>query len=227
MDKVYRIISPQQSSGAMDTEKNTDWNKCEICQQVTGEVLKCPADSKRPTGGVGYKTLTDNLLAFKKIKCLPTGMFPWLNESQDIEGTLRSHKAKWHDTCRLKYNKTELQRATKRKESPIENCDVPPNKYTRQRSIPDVAEQCFFCGKPAKASESLHHASTLDLDAHVRQCALQLQDQDLLAKLSAGDLIALEAKHHLQCLVFLYNRVRKMQKKDLLSKTGVTVIIRA
>ena len=64
MDKVYRIISPQQSSGAMDTEKNTDWNKCEICQQVTGEVLKCPADSKRPTGGVEYKTLTDNLLAF-------------------------------------------------------------------------------------------------------------------------------------------------------------------
>jgi len=69
-----------------------------------------------------------------------------------------------------------------------EHTDVPPNKYVY--TIPEVAEQCFFCGKPAKASESLHHASTLDLDAHVRQCALQLQGQNLLAKLSAGDLIA-------------------------------------
>ena len=62
-------------------------------------------------------------------------------------------------------------------------------------------EQCFFCGKPAKASESLHHASTFGLDARVRQC--------LLAKLSVGDLIALEAKYHVQCLVSLYNRARQ------------------
>ena len=70
-------------------------------------------------------------------------------------------------------------------------------------------EQCFFCGKPAKASESLHHALTFGLDARVRQCALQLQDQCLLAKLSVGDLIALEAKYHVQCLVSLYNRARQ------------------
>ena len=69
----------------------------------------------------------------------------------------------------------------------------------------------FFCEKPAKASEQLHHASTFGLDARVRECALELQDQGLLAKLSAGDLIAQEAKYHAQCLVSLYNRARKVK----------------
>ena len=32
-----------QESGA---EKDTDWDKCVICQQITIEVLKCPAASK-------------------------------------------------------------------------------------------------------------------------------------------------------------------------------------
>ena len=60
----------------------------------------------------------------------------------------------------------------------------------------------------------MHHASTFGLDARVRQCALQLQDQSLLAKLSAGDLIALEAKYHAQCLVSPYNRARQTKGSD-------------
>ena len=62
--------------------------------------------------------------------------------------------------------------------------------------------------------QSLHHASTFGLDARVRQCALQLQDQSLLAKLSTSDLIALEAKYHVKCLVSLYNRVRQTRGSD-------------
>ena len=47
-----------------------------ICQEITGEVLKCPANSKRRLDGAGYKTLADNSLAFKKIDCLPPNMAP-------------------------------------------------------------------------------------------------------------------------------------------------------
>ena len=66
-----------------------------------------------------------------------------------------------------------------------------------------------------KVSESLHHASTFGLDARVRQCALQLQDQNLLAKLSAGDLIAMErAKYHNQCLISLYNGASRQTKES-------------
>ena len=216
MDKVYRIANPQQpNTPAAVAEKDTDWDKCVLCQEITGEVLKCPADSKRSMDGAGYKSLADNLLAFKKIDCLPSSILSRMKEGQDIEETLRSHKARWHDSCRLQYNKTKLQRAVKRKAPSAESADA-PKKYTRQCSVQnsDETEQCFFCGKPAKASESLHHASTFGLDARVRECALQLQDQNLLAKLSTGDLIALEAKYHVQCLVSLYNRARQTKGSD-------------
>ena len=54
----------------------------------------------------------------------------------------------------------------------------------------------------------MHRASTLELDARVRHCALQLQDKPLLAKLSAGDMVAQDAEYHVKCLVSLYNRAR-------------------
>ena len=38
---------------------------------------------------------------------------------------------------------------------------------------------------------------------------MKLQDKTLLAKLSAGDLIAQDAMYHLCCLVSLYNRARE------------------
>ena len=103
------------------------------------------------------------------------------------------------DSCHLQYNKSNFQWDAKWKAHPGSNEEVTPSKkYTRRCLIKTSAEkeQCFFCGKPAIASEPLRHASTFGLDTCVRQCALQLQDQGLWAKLSEGYLIALEAKYH-------------------------------
>ena len=50
--------------------------------------------------------------------------------------------------------------------------------------------------------------STLGLDNRVRECASLLNDEKLIAKLSGGDLIALEAKHHTQCLSMLYRKAQ-------------------
>ena len=43
---------------------------------------------------------------------------------------------------------------------------------------------------------------------------MKLQDQKLLARLSAGDLIAQDAMYHLQCLFALYNRARETKASD-------------
>ena len=67
----------------------------------------------------------------------------------------------------------------------------------------------LLCGKPATTGKSLCKASTFGMDVRVRQCAVKLQDKQLLAKLSAGDLIAQDALYHLPCLVSLYNRARE------------------
>lgn len=42
----------------------------------------------------------------------------------------------------------------------------------------------------------------------------ELQDPALLAKLSAGDMIAIEAKYHLSCLNLLYSRARQSSKTE-------------
>ncbi len=43
---------------------------------------------------------------------------------------------------------------------------------------------------------------------------MKLQNKQLLAKLSAGDLIAQDALYHLPCLVSLYNRARETASQD-------------
>ena len=41
--------------------------------------------------------------------------------------------------------------------------------------------------------------------ARVKRCAIKLQDEKLIGKLSSGDLVALDARYHAKCLVKLYN----------------------
>ena len=57
----------------------------------------------------------------------------------------------------------------------------------------DKTDICFFC-ETMSSSELLHEMSTFHLDSRVKKCALVLQDERLLAKLSAGDMIAQAAK---------------------------------
>ena len=47
-----------------------------------------------------------------------------------------------------------------------------------------------------------------------RHAAYTLQDERLLAKLSAGDLVALEVSYHAHCVVFLYKKAKMVQEKD-------------
>ena len=60
----------------------------------------------------------------------------------------------------------------------------------------------------------LHNVSTLGLDARVWKCASVLQDEKLLAKLSAGDLVALKAKYHASCLTLLYKKAARDEEEE-------------
>ena len=217
MAKRFTVLDPQRPSPS-DTNPRyqINWDLCVLCQKHTSEKLCCPAESKRSSGGSGYKTLSHNLLAFSKIGCLPNTIdISQLDDGEGIQATFEQHRARWHDSCRLAYNKTELFRAEKRKISSDHNADV-PNKYIRRPNRSQAqhsVDKCFFCNRQAD-KETLHEVSTFELDARVRKCALKLEDKPLLAKLSAGDLIAQEAKYHVKCLTSLYNKARdtKMNK---------------
>ena len=51
------------------------------------------------------------------------------------------------------------------------------------------------------------------MDEQVREFAILLNDSKLIAKLSTGDLMAIEAKYHAAWLVKLYNRARPLKKQ--------------
>lgn len=63
--------------------------------------------------------------------------------------------------------------------------------------------------------------------AEKSECAILLKDGKLMAKLSAGDMIAIEAKYHSKCLITLYNQARhrlsleqKRQSQEQLSQVS-------
>ena len=69
---------------------------------------------------------------------------------ENIESTQKQYKAKWHESCRLQYNKTKLRQPEKRKKE-VDNFDdmeaasmVFTCKFSKCTSS---VESCFFCGK--------------------------------------------------------------------------------
>ena len=58
----------------------------------------------------------------------------------------------------------------------------------------------------------LRNASSFVIDRRVRQAAVLLGDDKLVAKLSGGDMPAIEAKYHPICLCKLYSRAAYLQK---------------
>ncbi|KAJ8891532.1 hypothetical protein PR048_004060 [Dryococelus australis] len=85
----------------------------------------------------------------------------------------------------------------------------PATKCVRYTSPATAKETtCCFCNAVA-SREGLHDSATFELDARVRPCTRLVAYNDLLGRLSAGDLVALEAKYHTSRLVQLYNKAGK------------------
>ena len=150
MAKVYKIVDPNtcmpqtSSPGLM-----TDWNKCVLGQEDSTEALQCPAKSRRATQGAGYSAVAVLLESSSAIGCLPkTLKLLRLDDGDGIEATLKLLKAKWHDSCRLKYNKTQLTGAENGKtpaddaEDDMEAC----MRYTHKSSEHTASVETYFCG---------------------------------------------------------------------------------
>jgi hypothetical protein len=107
---------------------------------------------------------------------------------------LVSHRAKWHDKCRQKYTADKLVRATQKKQ-------FAPPQVARARRTSFLSMECIFCEK--KTSEKLRSMETLEMDGRLKLMSRDLKDDKLMARLSEGDVIALEAKYHLTCYMYI------------------------
>ncbi|CAC5423155.1 unnamed protein product [Mytilus coruscus] len=190
----------------------TDWSKCCLCQEDTVETLKLTAD--------GYKMLATNIPKFLEMNSLPIPLdVRRFNNGSGIESTLTTNEAKYNPSCRIKFNNTKLKRAEQRYESTKSIKSEPCSLKFIRRSIDhsdtklkqDIVK-CFLCDKEAPPS-SLRKAMKMKLNDRLKSCAETLQDKQLLAKLSIGDVIAQDLKYHPACLVALYNKERAVKKK--------------
>ena len=76
----------------------------------------CPADYSDRLKGARYKTIAEALQAFNDLGCLPEDVnLTCMDDGDGLEQTFVSRRAKFHTSCSLKFNKNEIQRATKRK----------------------------------------------------------------------------------------------------------------
>lgn len=179
------------------TEVDMNWDICCICQHVTDEHLQCPAQSKRTdiAVGAGYDTFARHVESCQEIRFMPVTLKVLeLNTKQSLAELFTMHAAKWHKSCRNKFNNTKLTRAQKRA-CCEEHIEAGGKRTTRQSVAAPTSvndDKCFFCDDGV-TSGVLRKASTFKLDARVRKCAQTTEDTMLLAKLSAGDMVAQDA----------------------------------
>ncbi len=145
---------------------------------------------------------------------------------EDLVQKLLNNEAKFHKKCRSKYDKHHNERASKKRKQSVEgafNTTSPPSTRARY-SAKNFQPKCFFCDKEDSV-ENLTQAQTFELDRKVRDAANQLCDERLLARLSEGDMIAVEALYHKTCLSSLYNRLREIKKSSRTNTDADSAII--
>ena len=179
-------------------------DSCVICQQDTEEPLKCPLKNPRTSSDKAdaYKSFLSNVEQFRALDAVPAELYFGNEENVETFVTHSASSPSWHKSCHLKFNNSKLAKAKKKR-------DHTPNdeqKWPRNRKALDV-QRCFFCEK-GREEDVLHEVSTFNADKNIRHMITELNDTLLMARLVGGDLIAIEAKYHLTCLVKLRNRYR-------------------
>ena len=190
MSKQCKVIDPGEGCSSQTQSSQvfseTNWDLGALCQEDTPEKLVCPQEGS-------YKAVAECINEFQKLECLPINInVDRLAKDGGIEATLIQNKAKWHKTCRNRFDNQTLQRAHERKQK--EEAAFGPSPVKTRRSVDSMAKtsNCFFCDKD-HSREPLHSARTDKVDSRGREYAHELQDRKLLGKLSEGDMHALDA----------------------------------
>ena len=126
-----------------------------------------------------------------------------LDDGGGIQETRLARKAKWHEACYVLCNAEQLESARKRQRKARQEVPQSPLKpHLRSASTPPTPKEikhthqpaCFFCDE---TTGDFHKAETISLDNRVRHLATELRDTKMLAKLSVGDMIAIDAGYYL------------------------------
>jgi hypothetical protein len=188
---------------------NMDWQACFICQQRTTEGLKCPLNAAGPGDkSQPYRHFLNTVSEFRKLNRLPVTLH--FEEATTVED-LVNHQARWHKSCYGKFNKCKLGRAQRKRDLEEAGPSSQGVEEKRRRDRSSVTKNvCIFC---SGTEGDLHEFRTLGADKNIRQMATDLQDTAVLAKIAAGDVVAVDGMYHLNCLTEFRNRHRSFLRK--------------
>ena len=89
-------------------------------------------------------------------------------------------------------------------------------KLTRSSiCLKNFTPACFFCDKDDRDMK-LHQCQIFQVQRMIEGIAQEIGDTKVLAKLSAGDVIAIQAKYHCKCLAAYYNKKRNEQPTSVM-----------
>ena len=159
-----------------------------------------------------YNTFLFNVTRFKDLNSLPVELK--FNIETTTVDDLLNNSAKWHQSCHLKFSSSKLEKAQKRKSVSSDGHDtLLCLKSSKHRKVTGGDQKCLFCDEGDKVGV-LRSFTTIETDRNLPQIVNDLQDFELLAKISGGDLIAIEAKYNMKCLTNLRNKHRSFQRKS-------------
>ena len=139
-------------------------------------------------------------------------------EADELSNTLERNNAVWHNVCRNRHDKQKVERAFKEHSKRQSSVDTNPSPVKTRRSSDfkddnnNIANDtgikpCLICNETGEIRwGGCHRAATLGIHEKVWAAAEILRDTELLAKLSAGDMVAIDAVYHLRCLNCLYKK---------------------
>ena len=153
----------------------------------------------------------------KEIVCSDIG-----GDVDHIIERMENNGAVWHKSCRNKVDNQKVIRAKRKHDETIVSSSIKTRTISSESETmstgshgDDDIKTCIFCGEVGeiKRRGSFHKAATFGLHSKVCKCAETLGDRKLISKLSAGDMIAIDAEYHLSCLTKLYRAASGKNKE--------------
>ena len=197
----------------MESNLQTDWKICCLCQKKTNEKLR-DVGKRNDLKIKCFKQLATNIVAFQKLCALPLPInVERLDNGRGIEQSLIDNAAVYHRSCYLLFNNTKLNRAELQFESRKRKQSESDEATRCKRKRVDMKDPiCFICELKQDSDSNLHNVETLYFCEQITELATELNDTSLLKKVSCEDPIALELKYHNKCYLAIKNRVRSIRR---------------
>ena len=121
------------NSVATEGHDALDWQRCVLCQELTSESLIDPCKGKKMSPEDSYSILEDLINEFHEAGEIPMKTdITFIDTGNGVKNALLQNQAKWHKSCRVKFNSKNLERAKKRKPED-ENEKLGGSRFTRAK----------------------------------------------------------------------------------------------